>query len=244
MDTKWYESFFQGVALDLWRKVTTPEQTGMEVQFLEKIMGLPKKAEILDIPCGNGRHAVELAARGYVLTGVDISDEFLAEAKAKSSTVRWIRNDMCRIDWTGGFDGAFCFGNSFGYLKFPDMTAFLHNVSRALKPGGPFVIETGMAAESILPNLKPREWFQVDDILLAFSNFYHADKSCLETEYTFVKGGKTEMRRSFHWVYTVAEIGRMLEAAGFRTEMHYGSVDEHPFECGFRRLFILARKQK
>ena len=57
MPNNWYETFFEGVTLDLWRKAMSPEQTRLEVDFLAKKFAFPPAARILDVPCGNGRHS-------------------------------------------------------------------------------------------------------------------------------------------------------------------------------------------
>ena len=79
--TDWYKDFFHGVTLDLWRDCVPPEQTRSEVEFLVEELIIQPGARILDVPCGNGRHSRALAERGHALTGVDLSDEFLAEAR-------------------------------------------------------------------------------------------------------------------------------------------------------------------
>jgi cyclopropane fatty-acyl-phospholipid synthase-like methyltransferase len=63
MQSNWYEEFFHGLALDLWRKAVTEEQTEAEADFIAGILDLPNGARILDVPCGNGRHSIELEAR-------------------------------------------------------------------------------------------------------------------------------------------------------------------------------------
>ena len=80
----WYESFFHGVTLDLWRRAIPPEQTAAEAEFLMKQLQCAEGARVLDVPCGNGRLSFELAKRGLRVTGVDISDEFIAEARSQS----------------------------------------------------------------------------------------------------------------------------------------------------------------
>ena len=62
------------------------------------------------------------------------------------------------------YDGAFCFGNSFGFLKYADMEKFLSGVARALKPGARFIVETAMAAESLLPDFEEQTCHEVGDI--------------------------------------------------------------------------------
>ncbi len=114
MQSNWQETFFRGVALDAWRQVTTPEMTRPEVDFLVRTLNVGAGAQLLDVPCGNGRHAIELAGRGYKMTGLDLSEEFIAEARAATPAVRWIQGDMRSLPWIAEFDGAYCFGNSFG----------------------------------------------------------------------------------------------------------------------------------
>ena len=81
--SNWFEDFFHGVVNDLWRKCMSPEQTRAEADFLEQTFG--SRSRLLDVPCGNGRHSLELARRGCRMTGLDISTDFIAEAKARDA---------------------------------------------------------------------------------------------------------------------------------------------------------------
>src|SRR4051794_2617411 len=78
----WFEDFFHGVTLDLWRKAIPPEQTQREAEFLIKTIACPRGAHLLDVPCGNGRLSFALAKRGFAVTGIDISEEFVEEANS------------------------------------------------------------------------------------------------------------------------------------------------------------------
>src|SRR5213594_3108195 len=82
----WYENFFHGVTLDLWRQAIAPEQTIAEAEFLIENLDCKRGSHLLDVPCGNGRLSFELAKRGYRVTGVDISEEFIKEARATIAT--------------------------------------------------------------------------------------------------------------------------------------------------------------
>src|SRR5687767_5003140 len=114
----WYETFFHGVTLDLWRRAIPPEQTTAEAEFLIKNLNCELGARVLDVPCGNGRLTFELANRGYRVTGVDIAEEFIEEARAAaasalgppattggSDTVEFILGDMRNIEGPGVYDG-------------------------------------------------------------------------------------------------------------------------------------------
>ena len=242
--SNWFEDFFHGIANDLWRKAVTAEQTRSEADFLERTLG--KKRRLLDVPCGNGRHSLELARRGCRMAGMDLSPEFIAEAraaaKAEGLQAEFVVGDMRRLRWRSEFDGAFCMGNSFGYMEHPAMIKFVKGLARALKPGSPFVIETGCVAESLLPQFKNREWYQMQDILFAIENRYLADISCLETEATFVRDGNTEVRKWWHWIYTVGEIRRLLAGAGLAVLQLYGSPDGQAYKLGSPLLLIVGEK--
>lgn len=248
MQKNWYENFFHGVALDLWRKAVTPEQTRAEVEFLEQALGLPPSGRVLDNPCGNGRHSLELAARGYRVTGIDLSVEFLAEAKAAAAArgldAEFQQRDMRAIDVEQKFDGAFCFGNSFGYFDYAASCAYLAAIARALKPGGRFALESGLAAESLLPKLESNRWMQIDDILFLSSNRYDAAESRLDIQYTFIRDGHADTREASSFIHTLAEIRRMLTNAGLQPLEYYSSLDRQPYELGCPRLLLVAVRTK
>ncbi len=253
--SNWYEDFFHGVPLDLWRLAITAQQTTTEADFLVKALRLDPGSHLLDVPCGNGRLAFELAKRGYRVTGVDISEEFIEEARSSgirlcedqppataggSDSVEFVLGDMRRVEGEAIYDGAYCFGNSFGFLEYADMESFLSGVAHALKPGGRFVLETGMAAESILPKFEAESSHQIGDIHVTIKEQYLAAESCVDSEYVFERNGKTESRMAKHWIYTAAEIRRMLERAGFAVKGIFGSLDRKPYELGLTELFVVA----
>jgi len=230
----------------MWRKAVSPEQTRLEVDFLERVLRLPKAARVLDVPCGHGRHSLELASRGYRLASVDLSPQMIEEGRAAAIDagleIEWRNADMRDLSWKSEFDAGFCFGNSFGYLD-PDGTrAFLQAVSRALKPGGQFALDYGMAAECILPRFRERERAQVEDILFLEENRYHVAESCIETTYTFVRDGEAKTQKGLHWVYTAREVREFLREAGLQTQDLFGSLDGDRYEVGSPLLLLVAQK--
>jgi SAM-dependent methyltransferase len=244
MQSNWQVDFFRGVALEVWRRVMTPEQTRAEVEFLERVLRISPGAQLLDVPCGNGRHALEFASRGYSMTGLDLSEEFIAELRNKSSIpARWILGDMRELPWVSEFDGAYCFGNSFGYLDRANAGKFLRGIARALKPGGRFAIDTGMAAESILPGLLKTRWFKVGDIFMLSQNQYHPAEGRLDIEYTFIHEGEVDTRPTASYVFTVAEMCRMHAEAGLETVELLGSTAGEPYQLGSQRLLLISEKR-
>ena len=251
--SNWYEDFFHGVTLDLWRKAIPAEMTQGEAEFLIKNLGCDPGTHVLDVPCGNGRLSFELAKRGYRVTGVDISKEFINEAcklskdqppatpTSRDSDLTFNLGDMRNIQGTRVYDGAYCFGNSFGFMEYADMKKFLSGVGRALKPNARFILETGMAAESVLPEFEEQSCHEIADIVVTIKERYRAKESCIDSEYVFAQGGKKESRFAKHWIYTTAEIQRMLARAGFEVLNCYGSLECEPYKLGSRELYVIAQ---
>ena len=160
--TNWWESFFEGVAVDMWLHALPVEHTHREADRVERLLGVAPGGEILDVPCGAGRVGLVLAERGYRLTGVDGSSEFLDHARARdvARQVDWEQRDMRDLPWSGRFDGVFCVGNSFGYLDDQGNADFVRAVAAVLKPGGRFVLDTPMVIENLLGHLQPRPWWK------------------------------------------------------------------------------------
>jgi cyclopropane fatty-acyl-phospholipid synthase-like methyltransferase len=247
MTRAWYEGFFEGLVLDVWREAIPPAATRAECDFLERELELGPGARVLDVPCGDGRLAVPLAARGYQLTGVDLSAGQIAAARRRPASggaaVEWLEAEMRDLPWTDRFDAAYCFGNSFGYLDPAGTRAFLRAVARALRPGARFALDTGMAAECILPRFEPHQRAEVGDILFVEENRYRVEESCIETVYTLTRGEEKVTRTGLQWVFTLREIRALFEGAGLRMVGCYGSVTRDAFALGSPVAVLVAEKR-
>jgi SAM-dependent methyltransferase len=215
--SNWHETFFDGIAVDMWLQAVSDEQTEREADALERVLDVQKGGALLDVPCGGGRLSLAFARRGYQVTGVDASAAFLAHARESdtSSQVRWAHRDMRVLPNAEPFDAAFCVGNSFGYLDDDGNAAFLRAVRGALRPGARFILETPMVLENVLGHLQARPWWKVRDIHLLIENTYDPSRSRLDIEYTFVHDGAVEVRRGTHRAYPYRELVSLLEEAGF-----------------------------
>lgn len=245
--TDWWRTFFSGVAVDLWLAAPTAEQTRAEVDFLQSAVAAAPGARLLDAACGGGRHALELAARGYQMTGVDISPDFLKAARAAAAErglpIDWEQREMQDLPWYQEFDGAYCFGNSFGYLDDDGKAAFVKAMARALKPRARFVIETGIVAESVLPALKDNFWYRFGDIFFLVRNSYDHVHSRLDMDMTFVRGGQVDNRPISQRVYAYRELCSLLAAAGFGDIEGHASMEREPYRLGAHNLYLVATKR-
>ena len=233
--------------MDFVRHSRDEEDTHAEADFLQEALGLPLDSRLLDVPCGGGRLSLEMASRGYRVTGVDISAPLLEDAKIQAdirgSAVTWKRRDMRDLPWPGEFDGAFCFWSSFGYFDDAGNLEFLKAVANSLKPGAPFLIDTPLI-ETRLPEMENQEriWWPVGDLLALEERSFDHVTSRVESEWTFVRGNQMEKRILSLRLYTYRELCTMLEEAGFGNHRAYGSLDWEPFELGSTWLYLVTTK--
>ena len=125
--SEWFSEeagFFGPGYLVEYAGILTSEKTRAEVDFLVKTLCLKKGVKILDLACGHGRHTVELARRGFSMTGQDLNAFFLHEAKKAArraeAKVRWVKSDIRQIPFQNEFDAVFNLFTAFGYFDSDD----------------------------------------------------------------------------------------------------------------------------
>lgn len=144
---QWYESLFENYA-ETYEKECFTQGTIGECDFIESEIGRNRKERILDVGCGTGRHSVELAKRGYEITGIDLSDSQLARAKAKARALNlkidFRKHDARDLPFDHEFDLAImlCEG-AFPLMETDEMNyLILKNVAKSLKNNGKFIFTT------------------------------------------------------------------------------------------------------
>ena len=141
----------------------------------------------------------------------------------------------------GIFDGAFCWGNSFGYLDNDGNMDFLRSVGRALRPGGRFIIDA-LAGEMLFASFQAKRSFEIGDITMNVRNHYDPVRGRLDTEYSFVRDGITDTRTGTQRVYTAREVCCQLRKAGLTVVALYGGIELEPFTIGSNQLIIVSQK--
>lgn len=145
MKKQWYEELFLNYAGKYDNEPFTQGTTG-EVDFIEKEIRFNKKTKILDIGCGTGRHAIELAKRGYTVTGVDLSEAQITRAREKAARenvqVDFQQADARKLACEDEFDLVImiCEGG-FSLMETDKMNyAILESADRSLKKGSKLIL--------------------------------------------------------------------------------------------------------
>jgi SAM-dependent methyltransferase len=242
----WYKTFFNGLFLKLWANAIPEDYTAVEVRFIKDVTSLPPKSNILDVPCGYGRHSIAFAQEGYSVTSIDIADTYIQQlqvvAQNQKLPIRAVQADILEYELKGDFDLALCLGNSFSYFSYYPMIQFAQKVYNVLKDGGTFLIHTGALAESILPSLKENEWMQVRDMLFLTKRIYRATDSILQCDYSIVSKEQREDSTAYQYVFTLAEVRRILTEAGFSQIDQFNGFEKTPYNLGDRQAYIVAIK--
>ena len=244
----WYETFFDEHWLTISSHTHTPEKSAAEVEFLIAGLGLEPGQRVLDIPCGHGRHSVELARRGMRVVGVDLSPEplELARSAARAAGVQLDlrRVDMREIEFREEFDAVFNLWTSFGYFESEaEDRLVLDRAFRALRPGGAFVLET-VNLYAVLRRFEPKSWHE-----LGYGRMLLEDRSFdpytgkMLSSWTLVEptGERIEMAFATR-AYTLVELVRMLTSVGFEVERAFGDYQGSEYAIDSRRMIVIARR--
>ena len=246
INNEWYKDFFSGLNCEMWERAVSTEWTANEVDFLISTLSVKPGGNILDIPCGYGRHAIELTKRGFQVMGIDISTEFLQTLQkridAEQLSIHIIQGDILTTTIGHSFDGAYCLGNSFGYVDYEGMYVFVEKVANALKPGARFVINSGLIAESILTHFPKTGQYVLGDLTMDICNSYEIGESCMTTELTYTKKGRPETHFFKHYVYTLADIKRLLAKHRLQTIAVYNSTEKLDYQLGDQQMYLVAEK--
>jgi 2-polyprenyl-3-methyl-5-hydroxy-6-metoxy-1,4-benzoquinol methylase len=224
---KWYEELFENYA-NGYDKLCYTQGTLGEVDFIETELGGDRTRTILDIGCGTGRHTVELAKRGYTVTGFDLSETLIAKAKSKAAeagvSVEFIRADARTFRSDRLFDAAIlmCEG-AFPLMETDEMNyQILENAAHALKPGGKFIFTTLNALFPLFHSVKDfyleSNGQKTEELTFDLMTFREHSKMEIADD-----SGRPRTLVCDERYYTPPEITWLLKSLGFKTIAIHGA---------------------
>jgi ubiquinone/menaquinone biosynthesis C-methylase UbiE len=211
-----------------------------------RLAGCPEGGDLLDVPCGYGRHAVPLARAGYRVVGVDRSQTLLAEARRRAGDERWpelVEADYRELPFDDErFDAAINLYSSLGYLGDEADVEVLGQIRRVLRPEGRLVVET-MHRDLAVRRFAESNWRLLGEgrLLLEQRTFDPAAGVVQTTQTLIDNTGERDARHFTVRVYTATELLAMLDRAGFAEARCFGELGGSPFAVD-TRLVIVARR--
>lgn len=243
---------------DFWR-IFSPLMFGQkswacvpeEVDQLLELLPIPAGARVLDMACGPGRHALELARRGYRVTGVDSTPVLLEEARRRAAAealeIVFRLEDMRTFHQPGAFDAAINMYTAFGYFEDPaENQQALTNLAEALVPGGQLLME--LAGKEVVARIfQKHNWTEIDGDFFLVERSLNEDWSLMVLRWMRFSA---EANHNYslaeyavrHWLYSAVELKAMLSKAGFTQVQVYGSLGGIPYDEHAQRLVLVAAK--
>ena len=215
---------------------------------VSRILGLTQCSGgcVLDLCCGPGRHSVELAHRGFQVTGVDRSPFLLAKGRELAATsgasVEWVEQDMRNFVRPATFDLALSLFTSFGYFKDEqDDFRVLRNIHQSLKENGVVMIEV-LGKERLARVWKDTMCNELADGSLIFQRPHiFDDRTRIHSEWTMVKDGTSRTFTFEHTIYSGRELKDRLLSCGFK-QVQLSEIYKALPRSDAQRLIAVARK--
>lgn len=233
--------------------LTLTERTAQEVGGVIRLLELSPPARILDVPCGYGRHAIELARRGFRVVGVDINSALLARAKEqreqmeKPTDVTFLQRDMRTLPYREKFDAVVNMFFSFGFFEEEaENEQAIRHFAAALKPGGKLLIHTDVNVPRIREGTYKLHEVRTlkNGKKLEIQERYDPQRKRLRGTWAVIgpSGVRTVSPEYSVRVYTAEEYGALCRAVGLRDVRFHGDWDGTPYSETIEDLIVVARK--
>ncbi len=243
----WHEDdvFWETFGTDMFRPKRW-EVVPEEVNQMLNLLNVEPGASVLDLCCGPGRHSLELARRGYRVTGVDRTAAYLAEAQkraeAEALSLELVEDDMRRFCRPSTFDAAVNMFTAFGYFENQDDDRrVLANIYCSLRPGGTLLME--MAGKEIIARIfRERTWDQENGIIFLEERRITQNWSWIENRWIKFENDSRHEYQLGHRLYSATELSMMLSDSGFCDIEVYGDLAGAPYDHQAKRLVVVAKK--
>ena len=230
------------------------ERAAGEVEQVLALLGpLPLGAAVLDLCCGVGRHSIELAQRGFQVTGVDRFEPYLQRARSAAAdagvdaATEWVREDMRRFRRPEAFGAAVSLFTSFGYFHDDEQErTVLRNLFDSLKPGGRLLMDVlgkEIVARGFKQSMVQRRQLPDGEAMLIDEPTVGDDWHHIASTWTFLWPDGSRQQFSVQCrCYSAFELKGLLSAAGFTDVRAFGGLDGSAYDQVAGRLVVIGRR--
>ena len=246
-----WEALFQIYEFEQYREYAD-QLTRDEVDFIEMALDLREDAAVLDIACGGGRHALELARRGYSVEGVDASATLVAYAARRAyedaTRARFVQGDMRALAYERQFDAVLVMNSSLGFFDDQANRATLDRAAAALIDGGKLLLQclNPYQIESYLQGFRTG-WHAIAGGYLLREARFEPRTATLQIDYRFLlpsQGVDAQHRGDRIRLYGYPELEALLRSLGLRPTAVFGDAvaPPVPFEERSQWQVVVAAK--
>lgn len=245
----WWSSYFDAGYLREYEPLFDLRADREQVARLLEVLALPAGSRLLDLACGQGRHAHLLAEAGFDVDGYDLSRELLARARARGTgrTLRYTRGDMRRLParWTRRFDAVVNLFTSFGFFDDPrDDARVILECARVLRPGGLMVWQGG-SRDGVMARFLARDgWETTDGTIIVQDRDFDPLSGFLTIRSTWQGRRRTEHREHRIRLYTATRMAELMLDAGLVVEQAWESFTDRPLTRRSSEMLLVARKER
>jgi SAM-dependent methyltransferase len=203
---------------------------------------------MLDVPCGQGRHAHLLAEAGFDVDALDYSPVLLRVARARGTgpRLRYTRGDMRTLParWSGRFDAVLNLFTSFGFFASPhDDRRVIGEFARVLKPGGALVWHGG-SRDGVVARFLSRDWWRTaNGTLVAHERRFDPLSGLLTVRSTWSGPDGSGEREHAIRLYTATRLAELCADAGLLVEESYDGWRDRPLTRSSSEMLLVARRR-
>ncbi|WP_202078626.1 class I SAM-dependent methyltransferase [Caldalkalibacillus salinus] len=243
MSEPWYIESFREDYLKIYAH-RTDEAARLEVEQIISLLNMKTGTNVLDLCCGNGRHSRALAQKGFKVTGLDLSEVLLQDAreKSKDTDVTYIHGDVRHLPFTQSFDYVLNLFTSFGYFEeMEENKKVFDSIKQSLKPEGQYLIDF-LNPEYVKANLVPESFRKVGDIQVTENR--RIEKQKVIKDITVQDGSNLRYYQEQVNLFHLDDMCDMLSSCHLEVTDIYGQLDREPYnEVHSPRMIIVGRSK-
>jgi SAM-dependent methyltransferase len=230
-----------------WCPFPEPSATSEDVDRIEKLAGIAPPLRVLDVGCGNGRHSIEMARRGYDVVGIDVAKRFLAEAQESLSSsgqhveFRFQRASELRERDT--FNFALAYWHTIGFMSHEEIQDHFSAVRAALKPDGSFLYV--FQGPRLIPGREEqtsRNWKEKDGRFILTEKSLQdgfRNENCIVID---TNTGEVTEYREHQRAMGFQDVMEYLQNAGFKSIETYRDFEKNPATPEEFSIFLCGKE--